>query len=109
MTRRLPFRQSPDVGQHQKLEPDQITRDPELAILEAVDSTLDTAVAALLAANPALLGPDPFERDFDDTPVPSARLYAADAIVYITFALRAAIDRYRCAANFGPADGEDLE
>ena len=45
MTRRLPFRQPPGVGQHQKLEPDQITRDPELAILEAVETLreLDTS------------------------------------------------------------------
>jgi len=109
LARRLPFRQPPGIGLHKKLEPDQITRDPELAILEAVDAALDTAVAALVAANPALIGPDPFERDFDDTPAPPGRLYAADAIVSMTYALRSAIDRYRCAINFGPADAEDLE
>jgi hypothetical protein len=109
VNRRLPFRQPPGIGQHPKLEPDQLARDPELAILEAVDSALETAVAALVAANPALLGPDPFERDFDDTPAPPARLYAADAIVTMTYAMRSAIDRYRCAATFGPSDGDPIE
>lgn len=102
--RSLSLREPPGIGQHRKLEPDEITAAPELAILEAVDAALDTAVAAIIAANPELLGHDPFERDFDDMPAPPARLYAADAIVYQTHAIRSAIDRYRCAVTFGSSD-----
>lgn len=108
MNRRLPFRRPCDAADRPKLEPDEIARAPELALLEAADAVLDSAIAALVAANPALLGA-PFARDFDDTPPPPARLYAADAIVTMTQALRSAIERYRCAVDFGPADGESLE
>lgn len=101
---RLSLRNSPGIGQHRKLEPEDISTSPELAILEAVDAVLDTALAALIAANPELIGHDPFERDFDDTPPPPARLYAADAIVYQTHALRSAVDRYRCALHFAGSD-----
>jgi hypothetical protein len=104
MSRRLSLREPPGIGQHRKLEPDEISAAPELAILEAVDAALDTALAAIIAANPELLGHDPFERDFDDTPPPPARLYAADAIIYQTHAMRSAIDRYRCAVAFGSSD-----
>ena len=104
MTPRLRLRECPGIGHHPKLEPDEITRAPELAILEAIDAALDTALAAVVAANPELLGLDPFEPDFDDTPPAPTRLYAADAIVYQTHALRSALDRYRCAVRFARDD-----
>jgi hypothetical protein len=92
----------PGIGQHSRLEPDDIARAPELAILEALDAALETAVVAVMAANPALVGPDPFEPDWDDHPPPSARLSAADAVIYVTHALRAALDRYRCVTRPAP-------
>lgn len=108
MSRRLSLREPPGIGRHAKLEPEDISVAPELAILEAVDAALDTALAAIVAANPELLGHDPFERDFADTPAPPPRLYAADAIVYQTHAMRSAIDRYRCALSFHlHGDAED--
>ena len=103
------LREPPGLGHHRKLEPDDIARSPELAILEAVDATLETAVAAVIAANPALVGPDPFEAAFDDDPAPTPRLFAADAIVYLTHALRSAIDRYQCAARWPTSQGDDQD
>lgn len=99
MISRLSLRDPPGIGHHPKLEPDQIAEAPELAMLEAADAVLDTAIAAVIAANPALVGPDPFEPSFDDDPPPAPRLYAADAVVYLTHALRSALDRYRCAVR----------
>ena len=64
-----------------------------------IDASLETAVVAIVAANPALVAPDPFEPDWDDHAPPSARLYAADAVICVTHALRAALDRYRCATR----------
>ena len=108
MSRRLNLREPPGIGQHRKLEPEDITDAPELAILEAVDAALETALAAIIAANPELIGHDPYERVFDDTPAPPPRLYAADAIIYQTHAMRSAIDRYRCALSFRSSDSGEL-
>ena len=107
MSQPLPFRQPPGIGHPPKLEPAEIRRAPELAILEAVDASLDSMVAALVAAHPALLHPEPFERASDDAPAPPSLLYAADAIVSMTSALRAAIDRYHCAVSFESAEGNE--
>jgi hypothetical protein len=100
MSHDLPFRQQPGTKGRPKLEPEQIVRNPELALLEAVDAVLDTTTAAMIAAHPDLLGISPFERGYIDTVAPAAKLYAADAVLSLTFALRAALDRYRCAIDF---------
>jgi hypothetical protein len=91
------LREPPSVGCHPKLEPDDVARAPELALLEASDAVLETAVIAVIAANPALVEPDLFEPAFHGGPPASPRLFTADAVVYLTHALRCAIDRYRCA------------
>lgn len=99
-----PFRRPPSAELRWKLEPEQIARNPELALLEAADALLDTTTAALIAAHPDLLGPSPFELGYVDTPAPPPKLYAADAVITLTFALRAAIDRYRRAIDFEHVD-----
>lgn len=109
MPLRLSFRRPLDLVEPRKLEPDQLRQSPELAILEAADAVIDTALAALVAANPALLGPDPFGRRFDDTPAPSRRLYAADALLSAAHALRAVIHRYGSAVDFESGEAEELE
>ncbi|HEY6724912.1 MAG TPA: hypothetical protein VI197_12830 [Polyangiaceae bacterium] len=102
----LPFRRPSSLEQRSKLEPEQIARNPELALLEAADALLDTATAAMIAAHPDLLGPRPFERGYIDSPAPAAKLYAADAVLSLAFALRAAMDRYRCAIDFEHVETE---
>ena len=90
--------EAPGIGHQPVLEPSDIAAAPELAILEAADDVLDTAVAALLAANPELAD-DPFEPSWDRHEPSSPRLYAADALFTLSHALRCAIDRYRCAVR----------
>lgn len=109
MPLRLSFRRPLGMAEPPKLEPEQLRQSPELAILEAADAVLDTALAALVAANPALLGTDPFERRFDDAPLPPQRLFAADALLTAAHALRSAIHRYCSAVDFEPDDAEELE
>jgi hypothetical protein len=102
MASRAQLRQPPGIGYHPKLEPHEVERHPELAILEAADAILETAAVALIAANPALTGPDPFEPADgfdDDAATPTPRLYAADTLIYLSYALRSALDRYRCAVH----------
>ena len=45
----------------------------------------------------------------DDAPSPPARLSAADALAAASFALRAAISRYRSAVAFADVNGEELD
>ncbi len=97
-------REALGLGYHPQLDPDEIAAAPELAILAAVDAALDTAIAAVIAAHPTLVGPDPF----DEVPAPGAPpLYLASVIVAQAHALRVALDLYRCAVRC--AAGEDDE
>ncbi len=65
---------------------------PELAILHALEATLDAASSALLAAHPELA-----EQDLagDMSPALDVSGWMADSIVTHIFGLNAAIARYR--------------
>ncbi len=96
MITRALLRDAPSIGHHPLPEPRDLSQTPELAILALLDETLETTTAALAAANPELAD-DPFEHGWGAREATRARVYAADAVIYVTHALRCAIDRYRCA------------
>ena len=79
----------------------------ELAILAALDTTLEASVAAMLFANPEVLHADPYDECESHTP----EVWIAEAFVAEARALRAIIDRYRHAiyvANERMRDDQDI-
>jgi hypothetical protein len=72
----------------------------ELAILAALDATLDAAVAAVLVANAELLHPDPL----DDCESHSLQICIAHRLVDDARLLRAIIHRYCLAIYRSRAD-----
>lgn len=76
----------------EKLTSEQLQVLPELAILVALDTVIETAIDAMLAAHPELIEDEP------NPPIPApltAPACAADAIVQLAATLQEAIDRYR--------------
>lgn len=75
----------------------------ELAILAALDATLDATIAAILVANTGLLHPDPY----DDCESHSPQICIAHTLVADARLLRAIIHRYRHAIYRSRADSLD--
>lgn len=75
--------------------PDQLVNDPELAVLELLDVTLQQANFALFAAHPELVSGDCLEYHAATTP----QLWIADSISNHVCALQHAINRYREACE----------
>jgi hypothetical protein len=72
------------------LSPEQLDWAPELAILQALEVTLDIARVALFSANPQL------QSDFIvDVPEPAVQVCLADAVILHLDGLRGALERYR--------------
>lgn len=65
----------------------------ELAILAALDTTLEASIAAVLFANPEVLHASPY----DDCAAQTPEVWIAEAFVAEARTLRAIIDRYRHA------------
>lgn len=70
--------------------PDRLLAEPELAVLELLDLTLQQTIYALFAAHPELIGGD---LEYCHTTTP--QLWIADAIYNSASALQHTIDRYR--------------
>jgi hypothetical protein len=85
--------------------PAQLDRDPELAILAALDDTLDLALRALVAVHPQLGDPDGplWVRE------PDATRAAADRILTAARRLDRALDAYRRAVALRREAGTDLD
>jgi hypothetical protein len=98
MTTRRLLREAPGIGYHPPPEPRDLRAAPELAVLAVLDDVLETAVLAILAANPQLEH-DPFEPYWQTSEPAPPRLYTADAVIYVAHGLRCAVDRYRCAVH----------
>lgn len=79
--------------------PPEIDRDPEVALLAALDHALDVAAAAILAAHPNLVDD---EAPYRQLHRPEVR--AADAILTHARRLRDALRRYRQATAALHAD-----
>lgn len=71
--------------------PPLLAQSPEMAILDALDTALDIAANALLAANPEL---DSSEF-VCEVPEPAVQACLADAVVVHVTGLQNALDRYR--------------
>lgn len=79
--------------------PPQLERDPELAILAVLHTTLQVAVYALVAAYPQLA---------TDYPLPSDRdFHVASKILSLAYQLRRAISEYRRALDDAHATPTD--
>ena len=79
----------------------------ELAILAALDTTLEATVAAMLLANPEVLHADPYDECGSHTP----EVWIAEAFVTEARTLRMIIDRYRHAlyrANERMREDDDI-
>jgi hypothetical protein len=80
----------------------------ELAILAALDTTLEATVSAMLIANPEVLNGDPYDECESQSPA----VWIAEAFVNEARTLRAIIDRYRHAiymANERVRDDQDID
>jgi hypothetical protein len=83
--------------------PPEIADVPELAILAALEHTLDLALYALLAAHPQLSDPECPDRLRDPSPARAA----ADRIVTAAHSLARALDAYRRAVTPSPHQAPD--
>ena len=107
MTRRF----APDSGNLDRIPtPDDLDRAPELAILAALDHTLELATAALVCAQPELCDP---ERPYW-LGSPTRSLTLAKTLVRRTHALQRAIRAYRRALEMrrrheNPTELDDLD
>ena len=71
-------------------KPDRLLEEPELAVLELLDLTLQQTIYALFAAHPELIGGD---MQHCETTTP--QLWIADAIYNSASSLQHTIERYR--------------
>jgi hypothetical protein len=93
MTRRLIASEPPRRTKHSWPTPDELVEAPELAILTLLDTNLELALRALVAAHPALADPD--RPPWTLEPSPSGR--AAEILLASAKRLHQALETYRDA------------